>query len=86
MAKQPEPKRHKLDAAHYFTCERASRGWYSYRVRRGDAQLSRLLFSTQCKALSIAEVEAHAREELRLYIERESAKSAAFYTHKAGEE
>lgn len=64
--------RHRLDAAHFFRAERRGpRYWYE--VRRGDAKLSRRLFSTECRASSLAEVEAHAREELRIYIGREAA-------------
>jgi hypothetical protein len=86
MTNQKTLKNYKIDDAHFFRCERESTNAFRYEVRRGDAQLSRRLFSTRCKAKSVAQVEAHAREELRLYIEREQAKSAAFYAHKASEE
>ena len=86
MANTKTPKNYRLDDVHYFTCERSGRGAYKYEVRRGDGQLSRRLFSTACKARNVADVEEHAREELRLYIERENAKSVAFYAHQPGEE
>lgn len=72
MSRIKTDKKYKLDAGHYFKCERSTNGRYKYEVWRGDAQLARKLFNTECTASSTSEVESHAREELRLFIARES--------------
>lgn len=70
-------KKHRIDPGHYFTCERSNAGRYMYEVYRGDDKLARRLFSTECKARSLADVEAHAREALRMYIVKHDACSVA---------
>jgi hypothetical protein len=59
-------KKHRIDPAHYLRADRERGGWYSYEVLQIPEFDGRKVFSCRCRATRIADVIAHAAEELKV--------------------